>query len=462
MPRASHTIVGALLFAPAAPADILLTKDGRIVDGPRMERVEGHLVVHFENGEVRVPEAMVQDAFLAAELDDLPRSRRRQLEEQLERRRAEIEDARAHSVWGNAYANETDHFEWKYTIPRHIALGLQQRFEAYFEYFEKEWKLKFDRRQKLPINFYRERKQFQRVANASGGTLAYFRFVPPYDLNAYYDRTDPVETEMVLYHELSHYVQKLVDQDFDMPHFPSESVAEYYGASVWNEERRELEVGLVQEGRLTEVQQDVLLGKHVSIRDIVTKDAYTDYTWGWALVHFLMSDKKRAAAFERYFLGLARDRGVERVRGSFNLMTVEGDESLRYFMLCLGLKSDRDMAVFEDEFHRYLREELVHQTPSGLEKAAIGAKRVGQELRAKRLFGEAEAAGGLTAIGCHHYAELLEKEEPDRARDLWKRATELDPLSATFLEAYARSLKSKVDSERLLKLARELDPESAG
>ena len=80
-------------------------------------------------------------------------------------------------------------------------------------------------------------KLIERTAGAPPGALAYFKFVPPYDLNACFDRQDPVVTEMVLYHELSHYVQKLIAEDFKMPHWPGEGISEYYGGAVWNEVR---------------------------------------------------------------------------------------------------------------------------------------------------------------------------------------------------------------------------------
>ncbi|MEE8468527.1 MAG: hypothetical protein V3T22_08735, partial [Planctomycetota bacterium] len=215
------------LLATPVPADTLLTKDGRIIDGPPMERSDGKIVIHFENGDVAVPEEMVQEVFIEAELKDIPKNRRRKIEKQIKQQREEIDEAREHTEWRDRYNEETANFNWQYTIPQHIALGLQMRFEAYYKLFAKEWKLKRDKRKpKLPINFYRDSAQFRRTSGAGGGALAYFRFVEPYDLNACYDRVDPRETEMVLYHELSHYLQKLIDEKFKMPHWPGEGIAE--------------------------------------------------------------------------------------------------------------------------------------------------------------------------------------------------------------------------------------------
>ena len=235
---------------------------------------------------------------------------------------------------------------------------MQVRFEAYYNHFKKIWRLKRDKRKpKLPVNFYRTSKQYQRVAGAPPGALAYFRFVEPYDLNSFYDRLDPVETEMVLYHELSHYVQKLIDEDFKMPHWPGEGIAEYYGGSLYDDDKGKLAIGLIQEGRLAEVKEDISKGDYLTIRDIVTKQAYTDYTWGWALVHFFMNDKKMAKGFEKYTTGLARDKGVKRVQFAFGLVTVTGEESLRYLLECLDVEPD-ELPDLDQRFHDYVVNEL--------------------------------------------------------------------------------------------------------
>ena len=454
--------VALLWVAAPAAADILLTLDGRVFDGPEMEKTDDGIVVKFENGDVLVPSRLVKDVFIGEDVSNLPKRERRQFEKQLAEKKEQILEAEAHSEWRNRYQVETDNFVWQYTIPAHIGEAMQVRFEAYYNHFKKIWRLKRDKRKpKLPVNFYRTSKQYQRVAGAPPGALAYFRFVEPYDLNSFYDRLDPVETEMVLYHELSHYVQKLIDEDFKMPHWPGEGIAEYYGGSLYDDDKGKLAIGLIQEGRLAEVKEDISKGDYLTIRDIVTKQAYTDYTWGWALVHFFMNDKKMAKGFEKYTTGLARDKGVKRVQFAFGLVTVTGEESLRYLLECLDVEPD-ELPDLDQRFHDYVVNELKFETASAKEKAAIAAKRIGKRLRAERLFGEADASDeGLSANGYYHYAQLMRYREKSKAKQLYRKAIEQDPLVGTFYWELGRLMEDddEDESERLKALGKEIDPE---
>ena len=104
----------ALLTAPLQ-ADILLLKDGRVIDGPTIERGEEACTIHFKNGDVSVPNDWVEDLFLAADLENLPKNRRRSLEKQAEERLEQIKEALAHAEWNQAYEDDTSNFRWKYT-----------------------------------------------------------------------------------------------------------------------------------------------------------------------------------------------------------------------------------------------------------------------------------------------------------------------------------------------------------
>lgn len=473
------------LGAGSAQADILLLRDGRIVEGKRMERRATGVVIHFENGPVEVSDDLIEDVLIEGETEFVPRTeeerekhaqglvpfegkwmkpaqRERALQKLLADKRASLQDALAHADWGNRYREETKHFRWDFTVPRHVWESYAAKADAYYESFCKDWKVSRDKRKpKLQINFFADRKEFNRTSGAKGGTLAYFMFLGDYDLCAYYDRTDPVFCEMVLYHELNHYLQKLVNESFSMPHWPGEAMAEYYGAAAFSPQTKKLEVGLVQEGRLLEVRQDILRGQRLTIRRVVTEAEYSDYTWGWTLVHFLMSRPKYQKGFRDYFVGLANAKGVRREDSGFGLKTVSGEESLRYLLECLGIKNDAALERLEAEWYEYIDKELVIDSHSGLEKAAIAAKGSGRPIQAKRLFEEALAAGEPSARALHHYAELLRGENPARAGELWTRAAALDPLTGRYWYELGRLKQSSDATEgaRLVALGKELDPE---
>ncbi|MEM7518085.1 MAG: hypothetical protein AAF368_14330, partial [Planctomycetota bacterium] len=351
-------------------------------------------------------------------------------------------------------------FRWEFTIPRHVWDRYSDSLEAYYKAFTKDWRVKRDKRKKkLMINFFGDRKEYHRTSGAPGGALAYFMFLGDYDLCVFYDRLDGDSTEMVLFHEASHYLQKLINEKFRYPHWPSEGIAEYYGGSLWDAEKKKLAVGLIQEGRLTEVQNDISLGKYITLDSVITEEAYTDYTWGWTLVHFLMNDKRYRKGFEKYFVGLANAKGVRREVGTFELRYVKPAESLRYFRECLGVKSDEAFAELQREWYDYIENVLKLESTSGLEKAALSAKQGGKPLRAKRLYSEALEAGSTNAMAHHHYAQLLKDESPSKARDLWEKAIELDPLVGTFHFQLGRLQKDKDERKRMMALAKELDPE---
>src|SRR5439155_8552115 len=135
----------------------------------------------------------------------------------------------------------------------------------------------------------------------------------PWDLNTYYDRLDNEVAKHVLYHEANHYLQLLVDVNFAVPHFPGESLAEYYGASHWEPETRKFVVGLIQEGRLCEIQTDIDSGEKMPLDKLILTDgSYKHYTWGWSLVHFLMNDPRYADKFQKFFLALSHGKNVRR------------------------------------------------------------------------------------------------------------------------------------------------------
>lgn len=87
--------------------------------------------------------------------------------------------------------------------------------------------------------------------------MGFFRFIEPCELNIFYDRLDPRATEAVLFHELGHYLQKLIDIDFAYPHWPGEALSEYYGGSTWNAEEQEVTVGQILPSRVQAVLFDI-------------------------------------------------------------------------------------------------------------------------------------------------------------------------------------------------------------
>jgi tetratricopeptide (TPR) repeat protein len=266
-----------------------------------------------------------------------------------------------------------------------------------------------------------------------------------------------------MYHETNHYLQKLIDVDFSYPHFPGESLAEYYGASRYDPDTKKFSTGLILEGRLAEVKRDVLAGEMMELDKLLSSEGmYEHYTWGWTLVHFLMNDPRRAKAFKKFVLALPQDKDVEREPTGFgNVRTCTAVEVRRVFMDRLGLEDGDDLKELEQAWHDYVRERLEFVSARGLELAALSAKRSGLPIKAKKLFGEAIEAGSRNPLTFHHYAELLVREG-DRGAAIaqWRKALELDPLGAEFHLSLGQALYREGDEEeglRRMRLAREID-----
>src|SRR5262245_52203329 len=344
------------LAADPGGADTLCLRDGRVFDGLRLEYAEDGYVVHFEHGDVRVPSGLVLDALVESAPAFQPRTpeeqekaaqglvpwdggwisadaRDRLVKKRLSEQRARVAELKAHREWRDRRSEKTKHFLFEYTVALETFEGLRDRMEAYFTSFAKDWGVKQPNELgRLSVAFYGTRKEFHRTSGAGWNVLGYFRFVQPLELDFYYDRLDPALTEDVMFHETNHYLQKLIDVGFSMPHFPGESLAEYYGASEYDPASKEFKTGLIQEGRLVEVQTDILEGQLMGLERLVSSDRiYEHYTWGWSLIHFLMNDAKRAKKFQKFVFDLARGPGVKRVPQGEDLRTVEAPEVWRVF-----------------------------------------------------------------------------------------------------------------------------------
>jgi len=493
-----------LVVAPAtAQQDILILKDGRAFDNARMEVAAGGYKLTFEHGGVFVPDDLIEGAYLAdggaqeyqpqneSEREKLARGlvpfrgkwmnegkRKKELDKFIKQMRAEIADMDAHKEWRDRYKVKTKYFNFEHTLPPHVFARYSRTMEAYFAAFCKEWKVKPQKgyadnpkETRLKVCFYRDEGDFHQVSGANSNVLGYFRFVKPLELDIYYDRLSDEDSTEVMFHEANHYLQKLINVKFSYPHFPGESLAEYYGASHWNDETESLETGLILEGRLTEVQTEMAKGIMMDIEELITTERmYQHYTWGWTLVHFLMSDKRYAKKFKKFYVGLAHDKKVPRKKmGIDGLSTLSQEDVLPVFMRYLGIKNMEELQELEAEWHEYVKHELEVTSSHGLEKAAENALRYNRKLRAKRLYQEAIDTGEASALAYHRYADFLvnggadsSDVSGDEIEGLWRKAIELDPLTGRFYAAlgwYLQEHNQIEEGQRLMRLAVDIEPD---
>jgi hypothetical protein len=483
------TAAAAALLALSAHADVLCMKDGRVVDGKKLTRVENGVKIAFENGEVLVSSELIQDVLIEGEALAppanpeeeaqrakgmirfegkwmTPKSREELLKKRLDERKQAFAELQAHSEWRNRLKEKTRNFAFEYTLPPHVFEGYRDLMEAYFTQFVKDWKIKLPKDlEPLPVCLYRDHDSFLQTAGAGSNTLGYYKFTKPREANFFYERVDPALTEWVMFHESNHYLQNLLDLDFSMPHFPGESVAEYYGGSTWDPVKKKLTTGRILERRLVEIQTDMAEGAMMPLERLVTTDGmYEHYTWGWSLVHFAMNDKRYQPKFQKFVTTLVSGKDVRRESmGVDNLRTVSSHEVWTVFRRCMDLDDAKALAAFEDEWHAYVKDKLQLVTTRGKEEAAYQAAREGRPLRATRFFKAALEDGTRNPLTYHRYADMLaEQGDLKQALEMWKRAQELGPLEGDFYWRMGRAVRVKGDKKegsRLMKLAKEIEPE---
>lgn len=480
----------ATILTATSLADVLVLKDGRIVEGFDMEQNEGFVTITLKSGTIEVKNELIdilledgkEIAFVPQTDDEREkyekgyvryegrwtkiRTATRAVEKAVQDRLDEAREDQEHDEWRSKYESETKHFRWAHTVPMRTTQRFMDACDAYFEIFKKDWKIKRDKKKpKLLINFFSDRGDFGQIAGAPGGALAYFMFIGDYDLCAFYDRLDPEFTEQVLFHELGHYLHKLIDEDFKYPHWPGESLSEYYGGALWDPVKKKLTVGLVHNGRLATIRGEMESGKKIELRKMITTAGFEDYTWGWSFVHFLMQDKTRAKQFKKFFLGLASDKSVKRTFGGANLKYVEGEEVLRYFMECMKLENQTDLLALEKEWYEYIADELDFEGQTALIWEAKTAKSLGESKRAKELYAKAykEIPDAMPANAHYDYAQMLGSGK--KALIHYRLAVEKAPLTSLFRWSLGEELEDskkdelKAESKLQKAIALELNPD---
>jgi tetratricopeptide (TPR) repeat protein len=488
---ARHLVLAAAALAFLGPSalagdDILQLSDGRFIDDVDMALDGEFIVLKYENGDVRVPLARVEDYVVDGESpvdvgDANARAKRREglvpfrgrwmkpaqrdklIQKEIKKKREELEDVRAHQEWRDRYKFSTKNFEFESTLPPRLNEEYSALMETYFANFKKLWGVKVPKDWgKLKVCFYHDRDSFNRTAGVSGGVMAYYRFVAPRELDFFYDRRDPESTVSTMFHEANHYLTDLVSEDFQYPHWINEAMAEYWGASKWDPVKKTMTVGDIQDGRLVELKNDIDAGKTIRLESLIGSEArdYNHYYWGWSFVHFMLETPKYAKGFKKFFLDLARAKDVDRKRGAFQFKNVSGKECLKAFKKRLKVK---DIGRLEAEWYDYIAK-LEPKGTYGLERAGLGAYYNGRMIKASRLLGEAVEAGS-TSIPVHlRYASVLQMKPDGRekALEVAVRACELDPLDADCWAAQGyvlHNLGRKDEAKKFVALAREMNPD---
>ena len=467
--------------------------DGRFILGPAIDKDGDHLIVHFENGDIRVPEKLVVSWFsTTTKVDYKPKNdkekaklakglvpfngrwlSKKEVKKQIQRlqkkQAAKIAEQQKHKLWRNAYTFKGKNYIFKYNIPKAKFEEMRELFDMFWDVFMRKWKLKPDKKKKPTIYLFANRDDFEQISAATPGILGFYNYYTK-ELYFYLDRRDPVFTIDVMFHELNHLLVDKTNGNFLYPAWISEPMAEYYGASRWNPKAKRkkdrLIPGYLQAGRLMVVKEDIRKKRFVTLKDMIYKPRFEarDYAWGWTFIHYLLSEKKYASRFRKFFLEIAHGRGIHRVPAAAGNVTIEPETGEKLLLKRLGVKS---LDVLQKEWYAYIAGLKVTRVDA-LEMAGRYMARSGKRKEAKEMLGRAVAGGAKTADTYSVYASLLTKSsERAEALRMISKAIEMDPLEGSHYYEKAKLLgrvegrkRNRSEILKNLGLACELDPEN--
>lgn len=482
-------LLAAAAAAPLAAQDSMQLTDGRFVMNQSIEKHALGAVIHYKNGDVIVPRELIrecssfsidakehppsaEDAAKIAAGQVLfegrwttPQKRDAVLSDRAQKRQERIAEASAHREWRNRYNLKTKNFEFEYTIDPDVMARYAEMMEVYYNTFTREWNIKKPSNMgRLKVCFYHDEDYFHQVSGAPQGVIGYFRFVAPIELDFFYERLDENLTLDVMFHEANHYLTHLIDPKFNYPSWINESLAEYYGASEWDENAKKMIIGNLQEGRLAVIQDAIRQDEWQKLEDLIRlphgQFNAIHYAWGWSLVHYLMSDKKSADAFKKFYIALGRDKSVKRVPDFYDIKKVEPDEQIALLKKYLGVKELSDV---ETGWHTYVKG-LKQATGAGYRNAGEIALARGMPIKAQRYFKTAIDMGEDGCLAHFGYGRaLFQKSKYKEAEDEFQKSLGKDPLQGRFwmyLADCKEQLKgSKEEVERMRQLALEIDPD---
>ena len=496
--RSALVALAALFCLSLAPrADTIVLTDGRVFDEISISQEDGGVLIHFEHGDVLVPNEQIE-TLISTSTDLIPRTeeekarfekgqvrykgkwvkisqRDRLVKKDLAALREQVENAKNRRLWRNRRILETKNFIFESTCPDAVLENYADLCETYFSEFVKSWKIRKPKGLgKLTLKFFIDQEAFMQVTGMGSGVLGFFRFIEPFELCIFYDRLDPEGTEQVLYHEVGHYLMRLVEDGFKYPHWPGESISEFYSASVWDPVKKKLEWGGIHEGRSTVIHQDIEAGDWVTVDRLLTgaqERTFHDYTWGWSFVHYLLNNPKYAKNFRKFFVAMAKANDIDRQSQDYGrtvLRSVDGRSMKEGFMKYMKIKGDDGLRKLQDEWYDHIKEKLQVTTARGLADAGRRAERLGRNQRAKRLYEEAIEAGADKSLTFHRYASILDQlGEHEKARENWEKAIRLDPLIADYYVQLGEShlLHSGAEDsfevgEEYLLLALDIEPDN--
>lgn len=500
--RASSIFLAALLLAPCALADRLITTSGKVLEGKIRE--EGDTVfVQFENATLELAKKFVKQIEIEGDMSSyVPKDEREkemlakgfvkyrgqwlskdryanELKAQEAAARKKLEEIRLRQQWGNEWTKEKKLFVFHSNTSPEILNEYVSLFEDFYAFYSQKFSIQIAptmARHKMDVNIFRNRADYLEYSKkpTSAGYFSWSDF----SLNLYYDSEDPAFTQMVLFHEGTHMINYLLNPTYfvPVPIWLKESMAEYYGntsVEITPSGKRKFTVGVLNEYRLGVVQEGIARNRVLGIEKILTTQQSSfdadHYAFAWSFVYFLANHAKYGKGFFRFFADIYDGKGMK-FEDEGNGKKISNEEVKRALLKYIGAK---DIATLEKEWIEYVKT-LEIKTGAGFYNRARNA-----DLRAKPQEGETRAGDASDALTLLDKAideldyktskayflravvRLLRGDRDKSLADL-EAAIGQDPLNPRLYaaRAFLKNLEEKYpEAENDLQLAIALDPE---
>lgn len=507
MSRIRAAAAGALVVCilPAlANADLLITKNGKVIRGKVTEKDANTYHVKLATVEFDLSKELVKEVLIEGDMSSyVPKNDKekdnlakgfvlyksqwiskdqyaKEIEKENAKRNAVMEEEMKHLQFADGWKFTTKHFAFQGNCPKEILDDLAALLEEYYGVMQSQIQLQASPgllRKKMAVNVYRDQEDYYRAGGAPGGTGGYFSPVQE-SLNFFYDFEDFAVSKHVLLHEGTHLLTYLANPNFFGPAWINEGMAEYFGSSKVTGERgkRKMEPGQIIDSRLLVLQEmekdryipiDKWLPYSSNYGTVQTAggNVYEHYAYWWAFCHFLAKSPKYGKKFFGYFKDLYSLNGFEKTSeysGLYNqsgvVFLVKPEEYTAKLLSKLGVK---DIKVLDGEFRAWIKE----QKPAGVRGYFI----VGRDLCGDRKYDEAlvnlnkAIEKGYVTAECYAYrARVWEgKGQIEKANEDWLKAIEQNPVETSYRLELAfnyRVGKKREEALKQVRVAREIDP----
>ena len=480
----------AAIATSAAFADRVITHDNRVLVCKKARAKDAGYELVFEHGTIVLPDkTLVKAVEIEGDMSDyVPQNDDEkkkladgfvkykgrwfskpgyadELRKEADASRKRADEIALHADWSNPWTKETKHFTFMSNTSPELIDYYAELLEAYYSLMDDRFGINPNpvlKRTKMTVKIFKNRKEFQKIAEAGSSTLGYFDRSNEV-LCLFHNYQEPSQTELVALHECTHLLTYLIDPQYYPQIWLNEAVADYFGSSdIARDKKGKLVIkpGMLQNDRVLTVQNAIKDGDDTKLDKLfdISRDDFDgfEYAHAWSFIYFLNeSNSKKKKGFDKFFKDLyTQAKGITYesvpVSSQFDKSGVakqaSAKEIRRVVLQTLGVK---DLAALEKEWKDHINA-IKLETPEQRFKRAYMQVAYGRmyaekdgKLDMEQTRKNAEQAledltfaidnGIATARAYATRADVYEhlRKRDEQKKDLAK-AIELEPLSARY------------------------------